>query len=221
MKRFIPFLFLLLTACSKQDNAQQKVEAAAPKPNPIQVHTVAAETRRIDRALLLTGSLHPDEMVAVSSEVAGRVTTIHVDFGQSVRKGEVIAELDKQEFQLQLDRSKAALAQALARIGMDPSQIEKVPTSTPAIRQAEAQVEDAKFKYDSAAKLVASGDVSRERYVELEKALRAREAAVEAVRDDLRTQWANIQALRSEVKLAEKHLRDTSMLAPFDGAVFD
>lgn len=225
MKCFYPLLILMLVAgagCGRQQKAeQQKAEAAAAakRAEPIQVRTVAAETRRVDRALLLTGSLHPDETVSVSAEVAGRLTAIRFDFGQSVKKGEVIAELDKTELQLQVDRSKAALAQALARLGLDPGQADKEPSSTPAIRQAQAQAEDAKFKYDSAAKLVASGDVSRERYVELEKALRAREAALESVRDELRMQWANIQALRSEVKLAEKRLRDTTMVAPFDGAI--
>src|SRR5258708_21330935 len=130
--RFFTLFCILLAGCGRQQRAeQQKADAAAArKAEPIQIRTAAAETRRFDRALLLTGSLFPDETVAVSSEVAGRLTAIRFDFGQSVRKGDIIAELDKTEFQLQVDRSKAALAQALARIGLDPSQGDKEPTRT-------------------------------------------------------------------------------------------
>ena len=73
------------------------------------MRTAAVETRKIDKTISVTGSLHPDETVSVSAEVPGRVSAILVDFGQNVRKGQVIAELDKQELNLALDRSRAAL----------------------------------------------------------------------------------------------------------------
>ena len=66
---------------------------------------------------------------------------------------------------------------------------------------------------------MASGDIARERFTELEKALHAREAAYQATRDELRMQLASTEGLRAEVKLAEKKLGDTVMRAPFDGAV--
>ena len=131
----------------------------------------------------------------------------------------MLAEIDKLEFQIQLERSKAALAQALARLGLSPGQENVPPTSTAGMRQAEAQLEDAKFKYESAAKLVKTGDISQERFTELEKAYRARQAGFESSRDELRTQWASMESLRSDVKLAEKRLNDATMRAPFDGIV--
>ena len=107
----------------------------------------------------MTGSLLPDETVSVSAEVAGRVSEIRADFGQSVRQGDILAELDKREFTLQYDRGRAALSQALARIGLDAGQEEVTPDSTPAIRQATAQMEDAGFKYENTARLIKTGDV--------------------------------------------------------------
>jgi len=192
---------------------------AALKPEPIEIGVAKAETRQVDRIINVTGSLHPDESVNVSSEVAGRVASIHVDFGQPVRRGSVVAELDKRELQLQEDRAKAALAQALARVGLDPHQEETSPATTPAIRQAEAQYLDARSKFESAQRLIATGDISRELYNELEKTMNARQASLDAARDDLRTQMANIQALRAEVKLAAKRLSDATVRAPFDGSV--
>ncbi|MDX1978873.1 MAG: efflux RND transporter periplasmic adaptor subunit [Bryobacteraceae bacterium] len=223
MKYLILIVAFTAISCSNSGAGKKdSVAAAASKSvEAVGVRTVNAEQRRVDKAILVTGSLLPDEIVTVVSEVPGKIVSIRVDFGQSIRKGEVIAEMDKTEFQLQLDRTKAALSQALARVGLDAAQPGQTPTSTPMMRQARAQMEDARFKYENAQKLVKSGDISQERFNELEKAYRARQAAVEATQDEMRTLWANVEALKAEVSLAEKRLRDATIRAPFDGAVSD
>src|SRR3954452_8910428 len=133
---------VLLAGCSREE---PKAEAASIKqPEPVEVRMATVENRKIDKTISVTGSLHPDEIVSVSAEVPGRVSAILVDFGQSVRKGQVIAEMDKQELNLSVERSKAALAQVLARLGLDAAQENVRPDSTPSIRQAVAQMEDAK-----------------------------------------------------------------------------
>lgn len=208
---------LLLAGCS---GGQKKAEAASAKPaEPLAIQTVAAQSRLLDRTLSVTGSLEPDETVSVSSEVAGRVTAIQVDFGQNVRSGQVIAELDKQELSFAVERAKASLAQALARLGLDPGQEEVRPDTTPAIRQAQAQMEDAKSKYDNASRLIKTGDISEERHTEIQKQYQARQAVYEQARDEARTLFASVQALRAEVKLAQKRLNDATVRAPFDGSV--
>ncbi len=211
---------LLLGGCGKS-TASAKTDAATPGKTvePIAVQVARAESRRIERTISVTGSLLPDETVTVNSELIGRVTSIRADFGQSIRKGEILAEIDKQEYQIQYERSKAALAQALARLGLSPGQENDPPTTTPAVRQAQARLEDAKFKFDSAAKLVKSGDFSQDRYNELDKAYRAQVAMFEAARDELRTQWASMESIRAEMRLAQKKLADATLIAPFDGVV--
>lgn len=208
---------LFLAGCSGE---QKKAEAASTKaPEPLAIQTVAAQARMLDKTLSVTGSLEPDEKVSVSSEVPGRVTAIHVDFGQNVRKGQVVAELDKQELSLAHERAKASLAQALARLGLDPNQEDARPDSTPAIRQAQAQMEDAKSKFDNANRLIKTGDISQERFTEIQKQYQARQAVYEQARDEARTLIASVQALRAEVKLAQKRLNDATVRAPFDGSV--
>ena len=185
-------IFGFLAACSGNKQAKEAQAAAAARPaEPIAVQLAAAEERHVVRTIAVTGSLAPDETVAVSSEVPGRVAKVYADFGQSVKQGAVLAELDRQELGLQLDRTRAALAQALARVGLNPDQANVTPESSPAIRQARAQLDDARFKFDSASNLVKTGDISRERHNELEKVLAARQAAYEAARAELRTQLSN------------------------------
>lgn len=208
-------VFALLAGCSgKQDRVK-----AAKGQDPIMVRTGVAESRTVERTLSATGSLLPDETVVVTAEVPGRLSGINYDFGQPVKKGAVIAELDKQELALQLERARGMLAQALARLGLDSRQEEAEPETTPAMRQAWNQMEDARSKYENAAKLVKTGDISQERFVEMEKMYRAREAAFEATRDEKRTQMAQLRSLRADVKLAEKRVRDATVYAPFDGTI--
>ena len=217
LKLFIPAVVLLVAGCSRGPKPGE-VQAAAKTPEAPAVGVAKAELRKIEKSILVTGSLVADETVTVSPEVSGRVSAIRADFGQSVRKGEVVAELDRTEFALQVERTKAALNQALARLGLKPGQ-EAAPTSTASMRQAQAQLEDARFKFENAAKLVKTGDISQERFNELEKAYRARQAAFDAVNDDMRTLWMNVETLRTEVKLAEKRMNDTVLRAPFDASV--
>ncbi len=214
-------LLLSLLAAAAAAGCGGKREASADSTRavqPVAVKTAQAEARTVEKSIMVTGSLQPDETTVVSSEVPGRIASLKADFGQPVRKGEIVAQIDTQELNLQLDRSRATLAQALARIGMDPKTMQE-PDSTPLSRQARAQMEDARSKYDNAAKLVKTGDISPERFNELEKAYRARQAAWEATQDDLRTQLALIHSLQADLKLAEKRVRDASVLAPFDGIV--
>ena len=211
-------LFVFLTACSSDKKIAGNMAAEAPAEAPV-VKTATAESRNVERSILVTGSLQPDETVSISSEVAGRVAKINADFGQAVSKGSVLAEIETTEFQIDIERKRAAISQTLARLGLDPQNFNATPESTPAIRQAAAQLEDAKSKFDAAARLIKSGDIARERYVELEKALRAREEAVAAAKDEMRTQWASVAALKADLRMAEKRKGDTQMRAPFDGIV--
>ena len=219
IRLLIVVLLLSAASCSKQAKEEKtKAEAAAAaKPAVISVKTATAEARTVAKTILVTGSLTPDDTVTLTAEVPGRVKSVKVDFGSRVRKGDVVVELDSREYEWQVERSKSALAQALARVGA--ASPDAPPTSTPAMRQIEAQIADAKFKSESAAKLVNTGDISQERFTELEKAYQARVASLEGARDELRTQWAALQALQADVKLTEKRLSDTLIRAPFDGIV--
>ncbi len=211
-------IVLFLSGCSKKDS-QNSVKAAAAEPAPIEVAVAPAEMRLVERTISLTGSLNADEKVDLGAEVAGKILRVHVDFGQTVRKGQLIAELDTRELNLQLDRARASLAQGLARIGLTLDQVDANPDSTPQIRQAQAQLDDARSKFESAERLVKTGDIAKERYTELEKAYRARQEALQATRDDLRTQLAGLQGWRAEMRLIEKKISDARVVAPFDGAI--
>lgn len=201
-------------ACGKREEQKAASTAAA-----LEVSAAPAQTRTVSRSTFVTGSLLADESMTVSAEVAGRVAKVYVDFGQNVRKGQLLIELDTRELQLRLERTRGALAQGLARLGLPADARTINVRSTPALDQARAQLAEAKFKYENGQRLVESGDISKERFQELDRAFKQQEAAVEAAEYELRTQVANVQALMAEVKLSEKSLADAKQYAPFDGAI--
>ena len=188
---------LLIAGCSRGAKPASEVQAASAKKPEAPLVTVAnAEARKLEKSILVTGSLVADESVTISPEVQGRVSAIRADFGQHVAKGAVVAELDRTEYALQVERVKASLNQALSRLGLKPGETAP-PTSTPAMRQSQAQLEDARFKFESASKLVKTGDISQERFNEIEKSYRARQAAFDAVSDEMRTLWGSVETLRA------------------------
>lgn len=213
---FIPTLFVLLLSCGKKQEAPKTPVSTAPEILSVRVQQAAS--RNLDRSIDVTGTLEADETVNLSFEVAGRVSVYRVDFGQLVKRGDIIAELDKREFEWNLERARANLSQTSARLGMK-SPDDPFPTTTASIRQAEAQLEDARSKFASAARLVQSGDISKERATELEKSLRAREAVVDAARDDLNMMIAQLRAQKADLEIAQKRLGDTVIRAPFDGGI--
>lgn len=53
-----------------------------------------AERRDIESTLLLTGEITPEFQVEVKAEVGGKIKKLHVEVGQAVKKGDLLAEID-------------------------------------------------------------------------------------------------------------------------------
>lgn len=66
-------------------------------------------TGDIERAVLATGTLRPVKLVAVGAQVSGRVTAMRVAVGQTVKKGDLIAEIDDLTQQNALKTAQASL----------------------------------------------------------------------------------------------------------------
>lgn len=83
--------------------------------------SVAVEVARIQKAVirdmeLFTGSLLPNSYFAVAPKVAGRIEKLLVDIGDSVKRGELIALLDDEEYVQQIDEARAELEVAKAHV---------------------------------------------------------------------------------------------------------
>ena len=89
---------------------------AAFKPNHQIDPSKLAKIERGDiaRSVVATGKIQPRSKVEVKSKASGIVKKLMVDYGEFVRQGQVLAELDKEELQAQVREAKAILLAARA-----------------------------------------------------------------------------------------------------------
>lgn len=62
------------------------------------------------------GNLRAKDQVEVGTEISGTVREVKVDFNQRVRKGQVLARLDTQKIEAELESARAALKGAQAKL---------------------------------------------------------------------------------------------------------
>lgn len=104
-------LSLSLTACKKKDDVAEK---AASTP-ALAVTTTPVVTRQMADALDVSGPVSAVEEMQLGVELSGlRVTALHVDVGQPVRRGQVLLTLDHRVLDSSLAQANAAMREAEA-----------------------------------------------------------------------------------------------------------
>ena len=100
-------------ACSRSASDEEIASAEVPT---ITAETGTVEKRDLVEALLVRGSVTapPNEDVKLAAQVAGRVVAMRVAEGDSVRAGEVVAQIEAAPLEDQQRQAKAALSQAQA-----------------------------------------------------------------------------------------------------------
>jgi HlyD family secretion protein len=76
---------------------------------PIVLLTEKPEYGYISKSVTATGTIQPVDTVTVGSQVSGTIKAIYTDFNAKVKKGQLIAELDKSLFEAQVNQFKANL----------------------------------------------------------------------------------------------------------------
>ena len=80
----------------------------------IRTHVVGSYT--VENTVTATGTIEPVETVEVGTQVSGKVEKIYVDFNDVVKKGELLAELDKLTLNQSVSRAKATLTSAESQL---------------------------------------------------------------------------------------------------------
>jgi HlyD family secretion protein len=83
---------------------------------PLILQTERPRYGYISRSVTATGTVQPVDTVTVGSQVSGPIKAIYTDFNAKVRKGQLIAELDKTLFEAQVNQYKANLEVAKAAL---------------------------------------------------------------------------------------------------------
>src|SRR5512138_204137 len=133
-------LLAALAGCKSDYPASGKAASPDSKSAARQVKTVKVAETPIGETVTVNGNLAAYDHITVGVKVPGRLQTISVDLGSVVRKGQVVAQLEQQDYKLRVQQAEAALAQARARLGLSPDgtddRVKAEETGT--VRQAKA-----------------------------------------------------------------------------------
>ena len=215
---------IFFAACSKDEpqasQRQQQGGPGAAKPAR-QVKTAAVAETPFGETVTATGTLAAYEQTTVSVKVPGRVRVLSVDLGSVVSRGQVIAQVDSEDYRLRVQQAEASLAQARARLGLTPDGTnDRVdPEQTSTVRQARAVLDEAKFNRDRAAKLVEQGVIAKAEFDSAVSIFKVAEGRYQDAYEEIRNRQGVLAQRRSELALARQQLKDTAVAAPIDGIV--
>ena len=113
-KRRIWWIVLGIVALAIAIMAIVKATKSANKELVIRTHVVEEYT--VENTVTATGTIEPVETVEVGTQVSGKVEKIYVDFNDVVKKGQLMAELDKQTLNQSLSRARASLTSAESQL---------------------------------------------------------------------------------------------------------
>ena len=229
-------------SASWDPNAPKKVSPQTALA--IGLKTAEVDFGQVEEVMKLTGSVRarPDRLVAVSPRTAGIVRAIRVQPGDSVKKGDALAEIESQELAkniYELRRLEADYERQLSDVKKSESLVRSLEIEVPATN-ASADLAEAE-----AARLTASGEAvsanllaqRRTEAIKLRADAGLKAVALEQARTDvqsLRTQGAStqrsVEALRalippaqasdgSEVSVDAARPGLVRFLAPIDGVV--
>jgi len=88
----------------------------ADGPTPITYATVQVGRGKIAAQVTANGTLSARSTTIVGAQVSGRITELHADFNDKVKKGQILAKLDEQVLKSQITSASAALALARANV---------------------------------------------------------------------------------------------------------
>ncbi len=120
------------------------------KENAVTYNTAKAETKDITTSVTATGTLEPVTSVTVGTQVSGIVAHLYVDYNSVVKKGQVIAELDKTNLLSELASAKAQLSSAKSSLSYQKANFDRYKTLFNKGLVSANDFEQARLTYDQA-----------------------------------------------------------------------
>lgn len=126
------------------------------KEETITFDTAAVAPANIMNSITATGTIEPVTSVTVGTQVSGIVSKLFVDYNSVVKKGQVIAELDKTNLMSQLNTAKTQLATAQSQFNYQTANYKRYKTLFEKGLVAADDFDNAKLSYTQAKEQVAS-----------------------------------------------------------------
>lgn len=130
------------------------------KEEKVEFETAKVERQSIHTSITATGTIEPVTSVTVGTQVSGIVAHLYVDYNSIVKKGQVIAELDKTNLISELNRSRADLSSAQSTLDYQRANYNRYKTLYEKGLVSADEFESNRLNYEKARQSVASSQES-------------------------------------------------------------
>jgi len=230
-------IFLGLAFYWAETGPKKEIKANPPtaqnRTRQIPVETVSLHCGSIDRRLHLTGTIISEAMVDVLSKVSGILEKIQVEQGDRIKADQVVAMVEREEKEAQLQEARAALDVLKANWAQMESgaRPEEITQAEQLVRQTKASWETSLDNYMRLKNLKERDFISQQRLDEAMLQLTQSEAEYESAREklilmrkgarqeDRDALLAQIRQTEATLRLAQIHLKNTTIRAPISGII--
>ena len=196
MKKFpllpLIFVFVILVGChAKQDSNKEKKQAE--KPIPVKLATI--QFKDLWHTVSAVGTAKPFQVAHIKSKIPGKIIGIHVKEGSKVKKGDILAELDPTDYSLAVKNAKSVLKSASLTL-----------------KNAEVTLKDTLKDWKRYKRLHEQKVISKQKWNHIDTGYRK----VQILRD---IASSRVSSAEIALEVALTNLKDTRILAPFDGII--
>lgn len=173
------------------------------------------------KSVVATGKVEPITKVEIKSKASGIVKKLYVDAGDKVKKGQILAELDKEEIQAQVRAQQATLEAAEASLVSTKADYEraKVDAEGPDIPTLQRAYERAqKMAKEGVVSEAALDDAQRNYVLAVNKRDVAR-AQLGVLKAKINQAQAQADTSRAQLKQLQEQYDYTTIVSPIDGVV--
>ncbi|NBC10021.1 MAG: efflux RND transporter periplasmic adaptor subunit [Bacteroidetes bacterium] len=187
------------------------------------VATEKVERRTIVEEVSASGKVFPQTEVKISSDVSGEIVKLMVEEGDSVVSGQLLARIDPEAFESQVERGMASVNNAKAQLANSRSQIEQFKAQK---EQIEAQLTNAREIQERNEKLYEEGVISEADYQQslsnlrgLEANYKAADANIKSARESARAAEFSVESAKASLEELRTSLNRTDIYAPMNGII--
>jgi HlyD family secretion protein len=112
--------------------------------------TAVVKKGSIINNITATGTVEADTTVLIGTQVSGVIKKIYVDFNSNVKKGQLLAELDKTPLQTQVQQAQASLDDSKSEVEFQTATYERYKALLDKKLVAQADYDQVKYSYDKA-----------------------------------------------------------------------
>ncbi len=180
-----------------------------------------AEKGDIARSVVATGKIEPLTKVEVKSKASGIVKKLYVDYGDRVKTGQVLGELDKEQLEAAVRESRANLAAAQAAQESAEAAYERnlVDAQGPDVPFLKSAMDRAKGLYkDGLISKSLEEDADKAYQMGVNKQLSAKNNAAMSKAEVAKAK-AQVEQAKASLERADEDLRYSTITSPMDGVV--